>query len=401
MSRNLLALDGHVAITAHCPAYYFDFGHIFSRCEALRQHPERVALMCQNRVRTIAPGELMLPREQGFFLVVQTRMGAAADALANEISAALMQLFFGSDSLDGLAALFRAVPYEEMCETGIAMPAPQAAASAAPIAAVVPHPESARFPGRNPDPLAHLAQSALPGFEGLKSGFLPMFNIQREAPPIYMCGAVARRHGQILFGPAALRDCAPKDRPSLDEAMLEYSLGFTRQVVPTKFTAAISTSVSFETLAWSRGRQLYQRALRNADAMNNPFLVVKIDDVPPGTPAARLAEIVATVRPFVKRVVLHLPGTDIGLMQSGQIGAAALCATLPAAATPPAIVRFATWLNRTAMDQQALACVDGIDNPNALPLLRAAGIRFAAGCADESSVHLGNPLDISPASCAA
>jgi hypothetical protein len=401
MSANTLVLGGQAAVTAHCPAYYFDFVHIFERCEALRQHPERIALMCQNRVRAIALGELMLTREQGFFLIVQTRVGPAAEALANEISVALMQLFFGSDSLTGLAALFRALPYEEMCETGIAMPPPQPTAPAAQIAAGGLQAGISRSPVRNPDPLEHLAQSTLPGFEGLKSGFLPMFNIQRESPSIYMCGAVGRRYGKMEFGPAALRCCSPKDRPSLDEAMLEYSVGFTRQIVPTKFTAAISTSVSYETLAWSRGRQLYQHALRALDAANNPFLVVKIDDVPPGTPASRLAEIVATVRPFVKRVVLHLPVCDVGLIQSGQIGAAALCATLPAYAKPPAIERFATWLNRTAMGQQALSCVDGIYDANALPLLRAAGIRFAAGCADEDSIHLGNPLDGPPAAYAA
>jgi hypothetical protein len=397
---SVIPIDAPSAFAPHCPAYYFDFTPIFDRCDALRHHPERVAVMCQNRVRAIAPGDLTLPREQGFFLIVQTRLGAAADALANEISIALMQTFFGSDSLAGLASLFRAVPYEEMSEAGIAIPPPQplAQAPAAPLAAGG---GAKRTQERNPDPLAYLAQSALPGFEGLRSGFLPMFNIQREAPSIHMCGAVGRRHGKMVFGAAALRDCPAKDRPSLDEAMLEYSLGFTRQMVPTNFAAAISTSVSFETLAWSRGRQLYQHALRAADAVNNPFLVVKIDDVPPGTPASRMAEIVATVRPFVKRVVLHLPSCDIGLMQSGQIGAAALCATLPARATPPAIVRFATWLNRTATGQQALSCVDGIDNPEALPLLRAAGIRFAAGCADEDSVQLGSPQDSVPASCAA
>jgi hypothetical protein len=399
MTAAIISIDGN-AVTAHCPAFYFDFSPILERCEGLRQHPERVALMCQNRVRATAPAELMLPREHGFFLIVQTRMGAAADALASEISVALTQLFFGTDSLAGLAPLFRPVPYAEMCEAGIAMPVPQTMAAAAQAAS-----PGARKPSRlaeqNPDPLAHLAQGALPGIEGLKSGFLPMFNIQREAPFIHMCGAVGRRYGRTVFGPAALKECAPKDRPSLDQAMLEYSLGFTRQIVPTKFTAAISTSVSFETLAWSRGRQLYQHALRAADAVNNPFLVVKIDDVPPGTPVSRMAEIVAMVRPFAKRVVLHLPDCDVGLMQSGQIGAAALCATLPANATPPAIVRFANWLNRAAMGQQALSCVDGVDNRNALPLLRAAGIRFAAGCADDDNIHLGNPLDMQTASCAA
>jgi hypothetical protein len=380
-------------ISAGCQGYYFDLAPILAHCESLRRHPDRAIVMCQHQVRLLAPGDLLLARDSGFYLIVQSCTGAAADALANEVNMALLALFFGTDSLSGIAALFRPVAYGEMSEVG-ALPTPQAVAPTAEIVASSTRPSVFEALNRNPDPLAHLAQYALPGYEGLKSGFLPMFNIQRDTPLIHMCGAVARRNGQLVFGPAALLDCAPKDRPSLDEAMLEYSLGFTRQIVPTKFTAAISTSVSYETLAWSRGRQIYQKALRAADVVNNPFLVVKIDEVPPGTPPSRLAEIVATVRPFVKRVVLHLPDSDFGLIQSGQIGAAALCATLPANATPTAIARFAARLNRVAMGQQALSCVDGIDNFSALPLLRAAGIRFAAGRADENSLHLGNPLDV-------
>jgi hypothetical protein len=391
---NVIAIGGcQTGVTPSSRGYHFDLTPVLAHCESLRRHPERAIVMCQHQVRLLAPGELLLARDSGFYLIVQSCTGTAADALANGVNMALLALFFGTDSLNGIAALFRPVTYGEMSEVGIALATPQAVAPTAQVLAAGTRPSSFDALNRNPDPLAHLAQYALPGYEGLKSGFLPMFNIQRDTPLIHMCGAVARRHGRLVFGPVALRECASKDRPSLDEAMLEYSLGFTRQIIPTKFTAAISTSVSYETLAWSRGRQVYQKALRTADVVNNPFLVVKIDEVPPGTPPSRLAEIVATVRPFVKRVVLHLPDCDFGLIQSGQIGAAALCATLPANATPLAIARFAARLNRVAMGQQALSCVDGIDNFGALPLLRAAGIRFAAGCADENSLHLGNPLD--------
>ena len=85
MSCNTLVLNAQAAVARHCPAYYFDFIHVYGRCDSLRQYPERVALMCQNRVRTIAPGRLMLPRKQSFFLIVQTRLGAAADALASVV----------------------------------------------------------------------------------------------------------------------------------------------------------------------------------------------------------------------------------------------------------------------------------------------------------------------------
>ena len=153
----------------------------------------------------------------------------------------------------------------------------------------------------------------------LKSGFLPMLNLQREGPSIYMCGAVGKHAGRTVFGASVFRDCDPKTRPALDAAMLGYGLGFARQIVPTGFAAAICVGVSFETLAWSRGRQLYLQALRVAGTAENPFLIIRIRDVPPGTTTGRLAELVAMIRPVVRRVLGQLPDCEIGLMQSGCI----------------------------------------------------------------------------------
>jgi hypothetical protein len=367
-------------------AFYFDFAPVFERREKWRNDPERVALMCKNRVHAVAPGEWMIPQPGGFFLVMQTRAGAAAEALANDVNLALLELFFGTEAL--AAKLFRAVPYSEIVAAGLAAPAitaatPGAACAPGPTATTdAAHPASCDF--------VQPEKAAARRGARFEPGFLPMLNLQRESPTIFQCGVIDRRDGHTLFGAAALKDYDPKARPEVDVMMLEYSLGIARQIVPSKFAAAICTSVSYETLAWSKGRQLYQNALRNVG--DAPLLIVKIEDVPPGTPGSRLAELVAMVRPFVKRVFVQLPCSDIGLMQNGHIGAAGLCMTLPANATPPAMVRLAAWLNRAANAQQAISCVEGVDNAKDLPLLRAAGVRFAAGRACDDNIHLDLPL---------
>jgi hypothetical protein len=370
-----MAIDGRPAIDPHCAAYYFDLAPVLERCEGMRRNPERMRLMCRNHIRLLAPAELMIPRDGGFYLVMQTRNGAAADALAKEISTALLELFFGTDCFAGIASLFRAVSHGEMVEAGVGVTARPAIHPVADDAGA----SLSSIPLR---PMGHLASE-------LKFGFLPMVNMQKEVPSIFLCGVVVRREGRLAFGPEALKGCDPKARPWVDIAALEYSLAFARQIVPTKFAAAICTSVSFETLAWSRGRQVYQNALRAADVADNPFVIVKIDDVPTGTPVSRLAEIVATVRPFVKRVFVRLPDSDIALTQGGYIGATGLCMALPPKASPPAIVRAATWLNRACAVQNAISCIEGADDEHAMPLLRAAGIRFVAGRADDRSIQRG------------
>lgn len=179
---------------------------------------------------------------------------------------------------------------------------------------------------------------------------------------------------------ARLASRAPaNDRPSLDEAMLEHCLTMARKIASTKMIAAVATSVAFETLAWSRGRQLYQHALRRANAACNPFLIVKISDIPTGTPVTRLSEIVAMIRPFAKRVFLHVPDVDMHWPLSGNIGVSGLVATLPQKSTPAAAACISTRLVRLAVAQNALTCVEGADRTDAIGIIRAAGTRFASG----------------------
>jgi hypothetical protein len=358
-----------------CPVFYFDFAPVLARSAALRRNPERLALMCENCVKRLAPGGIMLAEDSGFFLVVQSAAGSAADALTHEINIALLELFFGADALaQSLGSICRKASLQEISDRGIALPA--AAASAAPVPARLVRPSQLEM--IEADPLARLAQGGVPGYDGLSTGFVPLINLRSDIASLYLCGAVRRHEGKNLFGATALAGTAPQDRASLDEAMLEYSLGFARAMPPTKSAVAIIAPVNFETLAWSRGRQLYQKALRAADAVHNPFLLVKIEGVPSGTPAARLAEVVAMVRPFVRHVFLELPAWNPALLRGGLMGVSGFMTPLPPSDDLAVSGRTMAGLVQLATGQQAVACVTGIEGVNQLALARSAGVRFAA-----------------------
>jgi hypothetical protein len=235
------------------------------------------------------------------------------------------------------------------------------------------------------DPLARLARGGVPGYDGLSTGFVPLINLRRDTNALFLCGPVRKCKDKTLFGAAALAQINPKDRASLDEAILEYGLGFARGMVPTKSATAIIASVSYETLAWSRGRQLYQKALRAADAVNNPFLLIKIEGVPPGTPATRLAEIVSMVRPFVSRLFVELSDCDHGLLRGGLLGVAGFMASLPEGVNLAMAGRIMSSLAQLAATQNAVACIANVGGSNQLAMARTAGIRFAA-----NSVQGGN-----------
>ncbi len=109
------------------------------------------------------------------------------------------------------------------------------------------------------------------------------------------------------------------------------------------------------------------------------FLVVKIEDVPSGTPAARLAEIIAAVRGHARRVFVQLPDADARLKEGGRLGATGLFAKLADEAGPTAIAALAQSLVRSAQAQRACTYAQNVHSALALGLVRRAGVRLASG----------------------
>ena len=296
-SENIKSLEECPALDHRQPIFYFDFAPILARSVSLSQNPERVQIMCEQCVRRLAPGDIVLPQPSGFFLLVQSCAGISAEALAHEINIALLELFFGTEALKGLGTICRRATLTEINEKGLSVSLP----ANAPRTCTEPPKE---LPVE--DPLKRLADSGVPGYDNLSTAFLPLINLKSNCASVFLCGALRQVTGGALFGPAALAGTPAQDRASLDEALLEYSNQFARHVIPTRSATAIATSVSYETLASPRGRRLYQQALRSLGVANNPFLLVKIEDVPAGLHAARCAEIVSLRPAFRRRVFVEL-----------------------------------------------------------------------------------------------
>jgi hypothetical protein len=365
----VLSIAAEAELSREQPVFYFDFGPVLALSRGLQRNPERAALMCEHCVRRLAPADVMIPDRDGFFLVMHSATGSAAEALAHEINLALLELFFGTEARDkSLSTICRRATLAEIEVKGITPP-PRPPA---------PSPATGQVEA---DPLRRLSQSGLAGYEGLSTGFVPLINLKRGLASVFLCGPVRQQKDRQVFGDAAYAGIDARDRASLEEALLEYSLSFARAMTPTEQATAIATSVSFETLAGSRGRQLYQKALRAASVAANPFLVVKIDGIPAGTPQARLAEIVSVVRPFVRRVFLELPDWDLTILQRGGVlGVAGLMARMPAEAVRPPDRSSVTNLVRLAASQRAVACITGLANADQMGFAKQAGVHFAARC---------------------
>ena len=364
-----LAADSESAFCPDGTEFSFDFSSVMEHCASLRRHPERVMLMCQNQVRSIAPDELVIPHSKGFSLIVRTRTGLAAEVLASDVHLALLERLFGAKCPPDIEPMFRAVPRRSRrLAVSNRMAAPRIRKPA------VEERPSAKSPAESAAPMSF-------GDAVFKPGLVPMVNLRHEGPPIYLCGPTSLRDGRPLFGADALRYCHQQYRPSIDIAMLEFSLRLASSRAPGRF--AIATMVSYETLAWSRSRQMYQDAFHGRNAADNSNIVLMIDDVPNGIPASRMAEIAAFLKPVARRIFAQLPDRDCNLAGSCSVGLSGLCAALPSRMTAPQTAQIAGRLKQAAAVQHAVSCIIGAEGSSTIGQLRCAGIHFATRRPDD------------------
>ncbi|HWC62253.1 MAG TPA: hypothetical protein VG501_01440, partial [Rhizomicrobium sp.] len=369
----------------------FDFSRVMDRSESLRQNPGRAALMCQAQVRQIAPGEVVIPTENGFHLVVRTRSGAAAGALASEINRALLRRLFGAEAANGMPAMFHA-PGQSRGQQAVLPLVRNAPPAKRPVFFARDNRDNPLAFEPRAQSVSETASTAASGWPDFKPGYIPVFHLRQKASPMHLCGAVSFRNGRSLFGADALRYCHPDYRPSMDMAMLRYGLTLLPQAVRGKDVSGIVTGASYETLAWSKTRQAYLEILRTARLAENAPFIVKLDDVPRGTTARSLADILAVLKPLVGRVFIHLPDRDTSLAREACLGAAGFCTSITPKTELPDVAVIAQRLEQVAFAQRALSCILGAGDNATLRLLHGTGCALAAKHPDHGGIQLGANL---------
>lgn len=210
--------------------------------------------------------------------------------------------------------------------------------------------------------------------------FIPVRDLRRDTVATFFCTPVFTVCGSgIIRGYRAFPDIGASDLPLLDCAILEHAVSFARTLETAGIAAAVSASVNFETLAWPKGRALYVGALRYFGAAHNRHLVVNLEDIPPATPDSRLLEMTACLRAYARRVFVHLSERDPRLSGEGRVGAAGIMTSLPPRATRPVTMGVAKSLVRACDTQSAISCIDCVESESDLDIVRAIGVRYAAG----------------------
>jgi len=235
-------------------------------------------------------------------------------------------------------------------------------------------------PSKWGDRFASLARGRDLREPGIGLRFLPAYDLRRNSVSTFFCTPAFIAGGSdIICGYRAFLNIDTRDLPLLDCAILELAVGFARTLGRAGIVAAVSASVNFETLACPRGRALYLGALLHFGAAHNRHLVVTVEEIPPGTPSGRLFDMIVCLRAYVRRVFVHLSERDPRLAGEGRVGATGIMTSLPQRATRAVTMGLAKSLVRVCDTQSAVSCIDCVESETELDIVRAIGVRYAAG----------------------
>ncbi len=229
-----------------------------------------------------------------------------------------------------------------------------------------------------PDMRGTLAQTGALPHHGFLLRFFPVFDLQRHGVAALFCSPTYDA-ADAIHGHRAFPDFSAAQWTQIDCAILDHALDFAATLARHGIVAAVGASVGFATLSDPRGRIAYREALRAAHAREQPYLVIKIEDIPEHATAKRIGELVASLRLVAPRVWAHLPGSRILLGGHEPLHASGLVMSMPAKLPFHGMQSEARWLARQATLQTALSCMDQVDSAAELETVHAAGVRFVAG----------------------
>jgi hypothetical protein len=213
---------------------------------------------------------------------------------------------------------------------------------------------------------------------GMELGFFPVWELGRAKSSCLFASPFARHSVPRIGCTRQLLATYPSQLVEAEIAMLMAAHAYAHRLHQAGKVCALGAAVSFETLMGFHNRIRYITALKSLKIPADGRLLLKIEDVPQGTPLSKLAEIIAMLAAANVRFTVQfrncqaLPSeVDI------RLGAAGLGFALPHQYDAGLAAIFMKRLVQAFAG--GFVFVEGLDSAEQLAAAQACGVRFAAG----------------------
>jgi hypothetical protein len=216
---------------------------------------------------------------------------------------------------------------------------------------------------------------------GLKLALFPVWELRKNTSSALFLLPWSQIARASISGRRALEGMHPPEITETEITLLNAAAGCAMRIREAGKVCAIGVGVSYSTLSAFHTRIRYITALQKIRVPSSAPILLKIEQIPSGTPVARIAELVAMIRFPNLRLLLEfqslaaMPELEIAMGASGFGGA------MPAAADADLAVFLAEKLVSRANAQKGFAFVERLDSVLHSSAAYSAGVRFGTGSA--------------------
>lgn len=212
---------------------------------------------------------------------------------------------------------------------------------------------------------------------GLEIGFFPVWELGR-AKSACLFASLYPQHGTPRIGcTRQLLATYPAQIVDAEIALLMAAHAYAHRLHKAGQVCAMGAAVSFETLMGFHHRIRTITALKSLNLPPDSRLLLKIEDVPQGTPLGKLAEIISMLAaPNVRFTVQFRNCQAVPSEVDIRLGAAGLGFQLPQQYDPSLAAIF---MKRLVHAFAGFVFVEGLDTQELVAAAQACGVRFGSG----------------------
>jgi len=222
---------------------------------------------------------------------------------------------------------------------------------------------------------------------GLKVGYFPVWDLAARKSASLFLSAMSRSGETPTSARHALRGIDEPRIANFETTLLQAAAEYAQIVHAAQKVCALGVGVSYETLSGFHSRIHYIGALKSVRTLADCPLLLRVDQIPDGTPMGRLAEIVTMLSMVNVRITLQfeslrsLPELDV------RLGAVGIGGALPPHCDVPTAVALAQRLVRRASGQKAFSFLHGLDSDVLIDTALKNHVRFGSGRAIGAGRH--------------
>jgi hypothetical protein len=223
------------------------------------------------------------------------------------------------------------------------------------------------------------ARASLQAF-GLEIGLFPVWELAKRKSA-YVYASAYQHHGVPKPGcTRQLLSWQPDHVVDAEIALLYAAHAYARRVHQAHKVCALGAGVSYETLGNFNSRIRYITALKSLALPPECPLLLKLEDVPPGTPLGKLAELISMLSvPYVRFIVQFKSPAAVPDRIDIRLGAAGIGCALPLHCDAVQTAAVMKKLGHALAEQKGFLFVEELETSVHVDLALVNGIRFGTG----------------------